>query len=308
MTDTDRTSPDASMTLLELIAARRDALRKSDAKVADVVLASPVAVLDLSIAGIAAEAGVSEPTVIRFCAAVGFEGYRAFKIALAQAVALGLPVENATIQHDDSTPELVAKVFQRTISSLDRARWGLDVTQVERAIDAIVSAKELTFLGMGASQLVALDAQQKFPLFGIPCHAFQDAHIQFMGAALTNPDTVAIAISETGGTAETLRAAQAAKEQGATLIVITGNAGPLAEIADIELRSTTFEDTDLFTPTVSRLAAMVVLDILAFGVAVRRPPEFLAKVGAMRARLTEVRRDGDDGTTSEPPEPAADTD
>jgi RpiR family carbohydrate utilization transcriptional regulator len=294
MSDTPKPTPDSSMTLLESIVDRMDSLRPSDAKVAEVVLASPVSVLDLSIAGLAEAAGVSEPTVIRFCAAIGYEGYRSFKIALAQAVALGLPVENATIQHDDSTEQLVGKVFQRTISSLDRARWGLDVAQVERAIEAIVNAKELTFLGMGASQLVALDAQQKFPLFGIPCHAFQDAHIQFMGAALTTPETVVVAISETGWTAETLRAAQAAKDQGATLIVITGNKGPLAEIADIELRSTTFEDTDLFTPTVSRLAASVVLDILAFGVAVRRPPEFLARVGEMRAKLTAVRSESDD--------------
>ena len=76
---------------------------------------------------------------------------------------------------------------------------------------------------------------------------------------------------------------------GGTLIALSGNHGPLSDIADIDLRCTTFEDTDLFTPTVSRLAALVVIDVLALGVAVRRPPEFLARIGTMRAKLALAR-------------------
>jgi len=280
---------ESAYALLETIAMQRDAMRPSDARVADVVLASPVSVMDLSIAGLAAAAAVSEPTVIRFCAVVGFDGYRAFKIALAQAVALGLPAGNATVSQDDTASQLIEKIFQRTISSLDRARWGLSAEAVEQAIVAIVGAKEIVLLGMGASGMVALDAQQKFFLFGIPCHAFQDAHLQFMASALATSDTVAIAISETGKTAEIIDSAQAVRDAGGTVIALTGNDGHLSEIADIELRCTTFEDTDLFTPSVSRLAALVVIDILASGVAVRRPPEFLEGIGTVRAQLAAVR-------------------
>ncbi len=286
-------SHESPYALLETIEAQLPTMRPSDARVAATVLASPVAVVDLSIAGLAAASSVSEPTVIRFCATVGFEGYRAFKIALAQAVALGLPVENSTVNHEDTPSELIEKVFQRTISSLDRARSSLDGDAVERAIDAIVNAKELVLLGLGASAMVAQDAQQKFFLFGIPCHAFEDAHIQYMLSALATPDTVALAISETGTTAEIIRAAEVVKEMGGTVIALSGNRGPLSDIADIDLRCTTFEDTDLFTPTVSRLAALVVIDVLALGVAVRRPPEFLARVGAMRAKLSLARADAE---------------
>ena len=283
---------DAGATLLEVIAARRASLRPSDAKVADIVLASPVSILDLSIAGLAELAGVSEPTVVRFCSAIGFEGYRAFKIALAQAVALALPVENSTIQHGDSMGELVEKVFQRTISSLDRARRVLDTDALERAISLILDADELLFLGMGASSMVALDAQQKFPLFGIPCNASQDAHLQFVAAALATPRTVVVAVSDSGKTLETVRAARVAHEAGGKVIALTGNDGPMREFADVELRATTFEDTDLFTPTVSRLAALVVVDILASGVAVRRPPGLLKRVGLMREQLSAIRSTG----------------
>lgn len=279
----------ATGTLLEVIAARRDALRPSDAKVADVVLAAPASIIDLSIAGLAAAAGVSEPTVIRFCTSVGFDGYRSFKIALTRAVALGLPVENSGIQAGDSPAVVVDKVFQRTISSLDRARRALDVDAIDRAIALILDAGSLLFLGMGASGLVAQDAQAKFPLFGVPCQAPQDAHLQFAAASLATPGTVAIAISESGHTVETVRAARAVHEAGGRVIVLTGNEGPMSQFADVELRSVTFEDTDLFTPTVSRLAALVVIDILSSGVAVRRPPALIERVGAMRENLSDVR-------------------
>jgi RpiR family carbohydrate utilization transcriptional regulator len=278
--------------LLEVIAAHRATLRPSDAKVADVVLANPLAVMDLNLAGLAAAAGVSEPTVIRFCTAIGFDGYRAFKLALAGAVALGLPVENASVRRGDTAEELVDKLFRRTISSLDRARRSIDLAAVEAAIELITQATDLLFLGLGASGMVAQDALQKFHLFAVPCLAPADPHIQYMAASLARPGTVVVAISETAATAEVIRAATAAKAAGAKVIALTGNDGPLGQVAEVEIRATTFEDTDLFTPSVSRLAALVVIDILASGVAVRRPPAVLERVGAMRERLSNVRAGG----------------
>jgi RpiR family carbohydrate utilization transcriptional regulator len=294
-------------TLLEVIAARRDQMRPSDAKVADVVLAGPLAVMDLNLAGLAAAAGVSEPTVIRFCGAIGFDGYRAFKLALAGAVALGLPAENASIRRADTVPELVDKVFRRTISSLDRARRGVDLVAVEAGIGLILQASDLLFLGLGASGIVAQDAAQKFPLFGLPCQAPSDAHQQYMAASLATPGTVVVAISETAATAEVVRAAQAARAAGGHVIALTGNDGPLGQVAEVEIRCATFEDTDLFTPTVSRLAALVVIDVLASGVAVRRPPAAMERVGAMRERLSQIRAGRPKGGPAGPPATATDS-
>jgi RpiR family carbohydrate utilization transcriptional regulator len=287
--------------LIELIARQRDDLRPSHAKVAEVVLDNPLEVVGLSIAGLAKAAGVSEPTVVRFCADVGFDGYRSFKIALAQAVALGLPVENAIVRRTDTTAQLVEKVFGRTISSLDRARRSIDTEAVERAVGLILEAREVLFLGLGASGIVAADAQQKFFLFGVPCAAPADSHQQLIAASVSGPGVAAVAFSETGATEEVLRAARAVKERGGSLVAVTGNDGPLGALATVEIRAATFEDTEMFAPTVSRLAALVVVDILASGVAVRRPRGALEPVRAMRERLTQVRaaeRRHEDGTAA----------
>jgi RpiR family carbohydrate utilization transcriptional regulator len=275
--------------LIELITRRSVELRPSHAKVAEVVLTNPLEVVGLSIAGLAKAAGVSEPTVVRFCADVGFDGYRSFKIALAQAVALGLPIENAMVRRDDTTDQLVEKVFGRTISSLDHVRRYIDVHAVGRAIGLLERSAEVLFLGLGASGVVAADAQQKFFLFGMPCAAPADSHQQLMAASLAGPGTVVVAFSETGATEAIVRSAQAAKEMGGRLIAVTGNDGPLGELAEVEIRATTFEDTEMFTPTVSRLAALVVVDILALGVAVRRPQAALESVRLMRERLALLR-------------------
>lgn len=278
-------------TLLETIAGRLDRLRQSEKKVADVILANPIGAMEFNMAGLADEAGVSEPTVMRFCAAIGFDGFRSFKIALAQAVALGLPVTHSSIGAGDSIADVAEKVFNHTISSLDRARRHLDVDAVDRAIDMLAGAGRLLFVGFGASGIIAQDAQQKFPIFGVPCDAPVDYHQQFIAASMSTPQTVVVAISHTARTHETVRVAQAARDAGGSVIAITGDEGPLSQLADVEIRASTFEDTDFYTPTVSRLAGLVIIDVLATGVALQKPTAELARIGVMKEALARLRGD-----------------
>jgi DNA-binding MurR/RpiR family transcriptional regulator len=279
-------------TLLGTIAARLPSLRRSEEKVASLVLRDPVAALDYNMAGLADAADVSEPTVMRFCSAIGFDGFRSFKIALAQTIALGLPITHSGIHPGDSPAELSEKIFDHSISSLDRARRSLDPAAVGAAVDLLARATDALFIGFGASGIIAQDAQQKFPLFGIPCHAPADFHQQFIAASMSTPGTVTVAISHTGQTHETIRVAGAARAAGGSVITITGDEGPLSSLADVDIRVTTFEDTDLLTPMVSRLAGLVVVDILATAVALQAPQERRDRVGGMKDALARMRSEG----------------
>jgi RpiR family carbohydrate utilization transcriptional regulator len=286
---TELAAPAAQGTLLEAISARLDTLRASERKVAEVILAGPAEAIDFNMAGLAEAAGVSEPTVMRFCAAIGFEGFRAFKLALAQAIAIGIPVTYSAIGAADDPGDIVDKVFTHTISSLDRARRHLDLDALRAATRLIVHASSLLFVGFGASGIIAQDAQQKFPLFGVPCDAPADYHQQFIAASMSTPSTVTVAISNTAQTHETVRVAQAARDAGGRVIAITGDEGPLSRLADVELRLATFEDTDFYTPTVSRLAGLVVVDVLATSVLLARPPEHIDRIRAMKTALARMR-------------------
>ena len=275
--------------LMEMLTDSHVQLRPSERKVAEVVLQDTARAMRLSIAALAAAAGVSEPTVMRFCARLGFDGFQSFKFALAEALAVGIPVTHSAIQLDDSVQAMAVKIFDHTLSSLDRSRRSLDTTAVAAAVELLLTASNVLFVGLGASGIIAQDALQQAVLFGVPCAAPVDLHQQFMAASMCRPGSVLVAISNTGRSKSILDIAAQGKERGATVIGISGGPSPLIDLANVGLVLRTFEDTDIYTPTVSRLAGLVLIDVLATAVAVRRGPEHLERLGEMKVALSSFR-------------------
>ena len=269
-------------------------LRKSDTKVATLVLAEPQRLLDATVAEVAELAGVSEPTVIRFCVAIGFSGFQEFKIRLAQGLALGTSATHSVISESDDLNAVATKIFEYTLTSLDEARRHLDLRALSRAVDALAEARSIEFFGFGASGLVANDGQQKFPLFGVPCRAQTDSHQQIMAASMMTPGDVAIVVSNTGKTLQLVEAARIARENGATVIGLVGNEGPISALCDIVLLVCTYDNTNVYTPTTSRIAALVMIDILSTTVALRREVGHIDRLQHMKRRLNEFRA-GDSG-------------
>jgi len=275
--------------VIEIIGERMTHLRKSERKVAEVVLADPDAVMNGTVATLARSAGVSDPTVIRFCEAIGCDGFQDFRIAIAQGRAFALHA-HSVISADDGPGDVIGKIFQYTIASLDRARRKLNPAEVEKAIDLLAKARKIDFFGFGASAVVALDAQQKFPLFGKPCIATVDLHQQYMTALTMEPDDVLVAISNTGETEAILQCVEAAKLRGAKVVGITGQRGStLARYCDAVLVVETHENTNVYTPTTSRLGALVVIDILSTGLALRLDQGHAHRFGEMKRELARMR-------------------
>jgi RpiR family transcriptional regulator, carbohydrate utilization regulator len=280
---------DPARNILEVISTLREELRKSDEKVANLVLQNPTFVLNSTLAKTARRVGVSEPTVIRFCVAIGCSGFQDFKLRLARSLALGMPATHSVLSADDSPSTIVDKIFDYTMNTLNWARRRLDKEALVRAVDALEAAKRIDFFGFGASGILALDAQQKFPLFGVPCLAHTDSHQQFMAAAMMGPGDVAVAFSNTGQTVGIIEIALTARQNGATVIGVSGSDSPLLRQCDIGLIVETLDNTDLYTPTISRIAGMVIIDTLATAVALRRDAGHDAKLVRMKRQLTAVR-------------------
>lgn len=278
--------------ILELIDRARPNLRRGSRQVADYILGNLNAIPDISLADLARFAQVSEPTVLRFCSTIGCSGFREFKIRVVQSLALGAPATHSVLNGDD-TPETVAtKIFDYTITSLDWARKKLDFAAIGRAVDLLSQAKRIEFFGFGASGIVALDAQQKFPLFGVPCVAHQDSHQQFIAASMLKPGDAVVAISNTGSTRSLIEVARTARERGAGVVVITGSNSPLARFSDVAVIAETLENTDVYTPTTSRLAALVIIDILSTSVALRKGEKHALEVLDMKKHLADMRSSG----------------
>jgi RpiR family transcriptional regulator, carbohydrate utilization regulator len=279
----------ASDNILEVARKKHHELRKSDRKVCDVVLADPKRMINATVAETAEWAGVSQPTVIRFCTAIGCQGYQDFKLRLAQSLALGTPATHSVILETDSPAEVAEKIFDYTITSLDWVRRHLDVAAISRAIDVLEKANRIEFFGFGASGIVARDAQQKFPMFGVPCGAENDSHQQIMVVSQLGPGDVVVVISNTAATRSIIEAAASARGRGCKVIGIVGMKGPLVDQCDIVILVETLENTNIYTPTISRIAALAVIDTLSTAVALRRGPDHIERFTEMKRQLRHLR-------------------
>ncbi|BAN24070.1 MurR/RpiR family transcriptional regulator [Caballeronia insecticola] len=277
--------------LLSQVEAMREQLRPSERKLADYVLEAPREVLDLSMTDFAARAGVSQPTIARFCQALGFSGFREFKIRLAQSVAADVPTVYRDVRSDEPAAGVAAKVLDRTIGALIQVRNSLSSDSVAAAIALLAQARRIEFYGAGGSGIAALDMQHKFFKLGVPSVAYSDPHTYTTSAALLGDGDVVVAISNTGRTRDILDACKSALHGGAKVIAITHGNSPLARMATVGLFANVDEDTDIFSPMTSRVSHLAIGDILAVGLALARGPELAEKLAEAKDVL-ESRRVG----------------
>ncbi|WP_031359496.1 MurR/RpiR family transcriptional regulator [Caballeronia sordidicola] len=277
--------------LLSQVEAMRDQLRPSERKLADYVIDAPREVLDLTMTDFAVRAGVSQPTIARFCQALGFSGFREFKIRLAQSVASDVPAPSVfrDVRPDEPAAGVVAKVLDRTIGALLQVRNSLSSDSVGAAITLLAQARRIEFYGAGGSGIAALDIQHKFFRLGVPSVAYSDPHTYTTSAALLGAGDVVVVISNTGRTRDILDAVKSALEGGAKVIAITHGNSPLARMATVGLFANVDEDTDIFSPMTSRVSHLAIGDILAVGVALARGPEFAERLAEAKDVLDKRR-------------------
>jgi len=279
--------PDPSASILGQIRRVREQLSPAELRVADHVLARPRDVLSEPIAEIAKAAQVSPPTVLRFCRSLGCEGMPDFKLRLASGLTGTVPVTHTQVRLEDSTIELGAKVLGNTASAILDLRTALNREATERAIDMLIKATRIEFFAQGHYSVVANDAEYKFLRFGISCVARTDPRQQLFAARVFRPGDVAVLISSSGHVNELLEVADTVRALGAQVIAITASQSPLARKADAALIIDHAEDVTTHLPMVSRILHLLVIDILAVGVAMRSEPDKFAAPAEV-AGLAEV--------------------
>jgi DNA-binding MurR/RpiR family transcriptional regulator len=264
------TTPDIGVRIRALLPS----LAPAERRVAERVLADPAAVASWTINRLAQECATSETTVIRFCRAVGFAGYPALRLELAAARGRSerhRPRElSGDIVPDDDLDTVVATIAFADARAVEETAQQLDLDQLHRVIEALVAAPRVDIYGVGASGFVALDLQQKLHRIGRVAFAWPDPHMALTSAALLGPDDVAVAISHSGSTRDTLDALQVAQRSGATTVALTNHPRSLlATRADHVLTTAARETTFRSGATASRLAQLTVVDCVFVGVAQR---------------------------------------
>jgi len=277
--------------MLDRIRASITALPPAEQRVAKLVLADARSFASLPVGELAHRAHVSKPTVVRFCRSVGYDGLADFKRKLAGSVNEGVPFVHRAVDEDDKPADIIVKVIDNAVSALLKYRNVAAGNAFERAISALVGAgrsgRRVEFYGVGNSGVVAQDAQLKFFRLGLNTIACSDGHVQLMSATMLKPGDCAVLISNSGRSRDLLDAAEIARKKGATTIYITASGSPLANMAQgshqILLAADHREDADRYSPMVSRLLHLTVIDILTTAVALRLGP-------GLRPVLQEIKR------------------
>lgn len=254
--------------MLSLIERESANFSPAEERVAHWILRHPKQAASSTLAEVATSCGTSEPTVIRFCRRIGTRGFREFSRRLTET--LSQPASN--IHHDlaadDTASDAVSKVMDASIHSLLEIRNQLSSMPVDAAVAAMTRARQIVFVGLGASGHVATDACHKFFRLGLPCVAVVDTPTILQQSAIAEARDVFVFTSQTGQLPELSRAATMAQEHGATVIGLSDPESKLAQNVEILFPCSAQPNANVYTPTSSRLAHLALLDALQAALAI----------------------------------------
>lgn len=259
--------------MLDRIRASLTSLAPAEQRVGRLVLSDPRTFAKLPVSELSVRAHVSKPTVVRFCRSMGYDGLSDFKLKLAGTISEGVPFIHRSVDVDDKTSDVIVKVIDNTVAAFLKYRNDASSTLMDKAAASLAATyrtgKRIEFFGAGNSGIVALDAQHKFFRLGVNTVSYSDGHMQVMSASLMGSGDCLVIISNSGRTRDLMDACDIARKNGATTIVITASGSPLASAGHIHLAADHPEGYDRYSPMVSRLLHLMIIDILATCVALR---------------------------------------
>lgn len=244
-----------------------DHLTKSEQKVADLVLESPEKFIYGSITDVAEDVHVGDTTVLRYCRKVGYKGYYAFRLALAQEQSNkndnALNGESMESVKGNTFEDIVKRTIYSNVASINETLNLLDVSQMEKTVDIMLNARNIFFFGSGISGVTAMDAMFKFMRVGLNVCAYMDNHFQSMAASLMSKEDVAIAITFSGSTKDTINVMKTAKDMGASTVCITHHLrSPITKLADVVLLMASKEEPIEGGALETKINQLVIIDIL----------------------------------------------
>ncbi len=271
--------------LLVRLRGIRPSLTPAEDRVAEVVLADARRAAGFTISELAAAAATSETTVLRFCRRLDLPGYPRLRLALAEESAHPRSVvrDGTDISATDTIDDIIAKVAFTNANAVEETAQQLDRPSLAAAASAVAQAGRVDIYGIGASAVVGTDLQQKLHRIGVVAFAWNDPHLSLTSATLLGNGDVALGISHSGTTAETIESLAAARSTGATTVAITNfPLSRLAVEADLLLTTAARETSLRSGATASRIAALTVVDCLYIAVAQRNLKRARRAVAATR--------------------------
>lgn len=266
--------------ILHALRQELDSLPSQERCIAEVILTSPSDVPGWTINQLAQKSGTSPATVTRFCKSFHFKGFPDFKMKLAAEISQ--PAQESAYQDivaGNPLSKIVAAIEANHLASISDTTRLLDLGRVEQAIRLLCNARRIDLYGVATSSIVTQDFYQKLVRIGKSCTAFSDSHMQITSASSLSEGDVAMAVSYSGETPETIDALHCAREAGAATISLTSyGSNKLANEADIPLFTSSLEEGMRRGDMASRIALLHVIDILFTGMVSADFDRFIPKL------------------------------
>lgn len=249
-----------------MLSEMKDSLPPSEKKIAVFILEHPHEAIHCTAAQLGELSHTSGAAVMRLCKSLGLKGLQELKLRISGDLQKDVSSSYRDIQPGEETDAIVDKVSINNIQAIRETTELVDFEGLQEAGEAIVNAKRLHFFGVGASGIIAQDAQQKFLRMNIATSAFTDFHNAVMNIANIEEGDVLVGISFSGETKETALVMEEAKKRGATTISITRyGQNSVSSFADVPLFiSASREIPAPFRSgaTSSRIAQLHMIDLL----------------------------------------------
>lgn len=255
-----------SRSVFEQISSQYYALTSSEKKVADFALSNQSGTQFMSISELADACGVAEATISRFCRRLGYKGYNAFKLAIANSSPQHKPWDNplsGEVTVDDSLADICKKLYSAEVEAMAQTMELLNLDAVEEAVVMLHNAKRVMCMGQGGSLLIANEASHLFSTVSNKFTAIADSHLQAIAATTMDPEDVIFFFSYSGSTQEMMETLELARQQHGKVILVTRfPKSPGAELSDVVVQCGANENALQSGSVAARIAQMYLLDIL----------------------------------------------
>ncbi len=241
-------------------------LTAAEKKTADYVMKHLNETQYLSIAELAEASGVAEATVSRFSRRLGYKGFSAFKLAIANAAAMGKQESaqlSGRIQEDDSLEDMSQKLYSADVAAMAETLECLDSESITAAADYLERAGKVLCMGQGGSMVMAAETANLFSTVSGKFFPISDSHTQVIAAANMEPEDALLFFSYSGATREMTETLSVARSQGARVILVTRfPRSPGAALADVVLRCGSNEGPLQLSSVPAKIAQLFLMDIL----------------------------------------------
>ncbi|MCM3691924.1 MurR/RpiR family transcriptional regulator [Neobacillus niacini] len=278
---------------LKMLQNMLEQLPASERKIAQFILENPQSILNSTVNDIGVQAKTSGAAVIRLCKSLGLNGFQDLKVRIAGDLVKPAEQGYRDIEPGESYFSIVQKTTSNSIQSIRDSAEMINYEELERAVQTLLSAQNVHFFGIGASNIIAKDAQQKFLRIQKNATAFTDTHLVATLIANAKEEDVVFAISHSGETAEVIKVISLAKERGVKTISLTKyGQSSVASLADIKL-FTSYSGEAAFrsAATSSRLAQLYMMDIMFLSMATVQYEQTVQAIDQTREAIQFIKKE-----------------